>query len=152
MERTSNAIVLRELKSVLGKEGLRASLAFLNSLTSHRFTSLYRFEGDRLHSITFYDREHPEVQSCEDIPIMASYCVFVRDSGAMFTTHDARSDERVQDHPKQTIVQAYCGVPILNQDGTMVGTVCHFDFQPRHIANLDVDLLESMAELVQRDI
>ena len=120
------------------------------SLTSHRFTSLYLFEGDTLRSITFYDHEHPDMQTCEDIPIMASYCVFVRDSGSMFTTHEARCDERLKDHPKQNTVQAYCGAPIVNQDGKMVGTICHFDFQPRRIANLDVELLEPMAELVQR--
>ena len=124
MERTSNEIVRRELKSVLLTEARVARSHF--SIHSPA-TALHR-------------------------PIMASYCVFVRDSEVGFTTHEARCDERVKDRPKQHTVQAYCGVPIFNQDGKMTGTICHFDFQPRRIDNLDVDLLKSMAELVQRKL
>lgn len=149
MTRTSNESVLPELKEVFANGGPRAAIAFLNSLTAHRFTSLYRFDGEMLRNITFYDRERPDSDSCEDIPVMASYCVFVRDSGAMFTTVEAQHDDRVRNHPKQSTVQAYCGVPLLNREGKLFGTICHFDFKPRRIADLDVELLEYMARLLQ---
>jgi len=148
----SNKSALNELKYVFSTKGTRCAIAYLNSLTDHRFTSLYRFDGDTLRSVIFYDRQHPEMLTCEDIPVMASYCVFVRDSGAMFTTHEATRDVRLANHPKQHIVQAYCGVPLLDQNGKMFGTICHFDFQPRSTADVDVELLEYMAHLLQNEI
>ena len=150
--RTSNKSALSELNSVFSAKGTRGAIAYLNSLTDHRFTSLYRFDADMLRSVIFYDREHPDMLTCEDISVLASYCVFVRDSGAMFTTHEARCDTRLTNHPKQHTVQAYCGVPLLNQNGKMFGTICHFDFQPRHTADADVELLEYMAHLLQKEI
>lgn len=151
MNRTSNASALPELKEVFAKSGVRAALIFLNSLTPQRFTSLYRFDREILQNLTFYDRECPELDRCEDIPVLASYCVFVRDSGALFKVTDAPKDERVNLHPKQNVVKAYCGVPLLNPDGTMFGTICHFDFKPGRIEDLDVELLEYMATLLRRD-
>src|SRR4051794_13876104 len=103
-----------ELKAALANRGLRGAVAFLNSLTSARFTSLYRFSGGALRNITFYDRENPEVESCDEIPIEASYCVYIRDSSASFAVADAGTDERVRQHPKRQTVQSYCGVPLLD--------------------------------------
>ncbi len=152
MTRNSNESALPKLKIVFASGGPRAAIAFLNSLTDHRFTSLYRFDGETLRNITFYDREHPDLEICEDIPVMASYCVFVRDSGRMFMTAEAQNDDRVQNHPKQRTVQSYCGVPLLDRAGKLFGTICHFDFKPRRIADLDVELLEYMATLLQTQL
>src|SRR5690242_14674006 len=99
-----------ELKAILGRDGIRAAVAFLNSLTPHRFTSFFRFDGPMLQGVTFYDRQNPGIENCEDIPIETSYCVFVRDRCASFTVSDASQDERVKDHPKRASVQRYCGV------------------------------------------
>ncbi len=150
MSRSSNAVALNELKKVYADAGARAAIAYLNSLTGHRFTSLYRFDGETLRNITFYDRDRPDLESCEEIPVMASYCVFVRDSGAQFMTADARNDERVKDHPKQNTIQSYCGVPLRNEEGKIFGTICHFDFKSGPISDLDVELLEYMATLLQK--
>lgn len=152
MNRNSNEQVLPELKKVFAEAGPRAAIAFLNSLTGHRFTSLYRFDGGMLRNITFYDRENPDIGNCEDIPVMASYCVFVRDSGAKFMIAEAQYDDRVKGHPKQSTVQSYCGVPLLNREGKLFGTICHFDFKPGRIADLDIELLEYMGTLLQAQL
>ena len=136
------------MKEAFAKGGPRAALAFLNSLTSHRFTSLYLFDEEMLLNVVFYDREHPELTRSEDIPVMASYCIFVRDSKAPFMTEEARTDERVNNHPKQETLQSYCGVPLFSRDGKMFGTICHFDFEPGRVSDLDVELLEYMAILL----
>lgn len=80
---------------------------------------------------------------------MASYCVFVRDSGAQFETQDSLHDDRVRNHPKRQVVQSYCGVPLLDFDGKMFGTICHFDLRPRGIADDNVELMEAMARLLK---
>ncbi|MEO8435850.1 MAG: GAF domain-containing protein [Pyrinomonadaceae bacterium] len=151
MNRNSNDEALLKLKAAFANGGVRGAVAFLNSLTHHRFTSLYRFDGPTLRNITFFDRENPTVDSCEDIPVEASYCVFVRDTSARFTVRDAGRDERVKNHPKRDVVQSYCGVPLLDRNGKMFGSICHFDFKPGPVSDLDVELLEYMARLLQQE-
>lgn len=152
MEPNPQQTVLAELKVAFAQEGVRGAIMLLNSLTPHRFTSLYRFDDVTLRNVTFFDRENPTVESCEDIPVEASYCVFVRDLAAKFLIEHAERDERVNNHPKQAVVQCYCGVPLLNSEGKMFGTICHFDFKPGRITERDVELLEYMARLLQRDL
>jgi GAF domain-containing protein len=149
MESISLATARGQLQTVLARDGTRAALAYLNSLSGLRFTSLYRFEGERLRNITFFDRQAPEQETCETIPVMASYCVFVRDSGTRFATTASIEDRRLDGHPKQAHVQSYCGVPLLDREGRMFGTVCHFDFGPGTVSELDVSLMEHLANLLQ---
>ena len=149
MARLSNAKAITELKGLLRSKGLRPALIFLNHLTDHRFSALYQFEDDRLRNLYFYDREYPEVESTDEIPVTASYCVFLRDSGTLFHTSDALRDHRVRSHPQREKVQAYCGVPILDAEGELFGSICHFDLEPRVISDDDVDLMEAVALLLR---
>lgn len=148
MARLPNERALVELKTILRDDGVRAALKFLNGLAGHRFSALYQFENDTLRNLYFFDRENPEIEETDEIPVSASYCVFLRDSGRLFHTSDALRDDRVRSHPKREKVQAYCGVPVLGEDGKMFGSICHFDYQPRVIADEDVDLMEAIALLL----
>jgi GAF domain-containing protein len=145
----SNERALEELKTVLRTEGVRPALIFLNGLTEHRFSALYQFQNDQLRNLYFYDREYPDVKSTDEIPVTASYCVFLRETGALFHTSDALRDGRVRSHPKREQIQAYCGVPVLDAQGKLFGSICHFDLQPRVIADEDVDLMEAVAFLLR---
>ena len=136
------------MRSICDRDGIRSVLIYLNRLSNHRFTALYRFDVDQLKNVYFFDRERPDVETCPDIPIMASYCVFVRDSGNMFVTLDSMEDERVTDHPKRFEVRSYCGVPLVGEDGRAFGTICHFDPQPLSISDENVELMEGVADLL----
>ena len=149
MVRISNEQAVREIKRILRSDGVRAALIYVNGLTEHRFSALYQFHDDALRNLYFYDRENPEIESTDEIPVTASYCVFLRDSGMLFHTSDALRDGRVRTHPKREQVQAYCGVPVLDAAGKLFGSVCHFDIQPRVIADEDVDLMEAVALLLR---
>lgn len=140
----------RRLKAILATGDVHGALAFLNSLTEHRFTSLYRFDEDTLRNVYFYDRCAPDVTRTPDLPVAASYCVFVRNNRGTFSVVDAIADDRVDGHPKQHDVQAYCGVPLLDGTGRLFGTVCHFDLEPRAISPDNIDLMEAMAPMLQR--
>jgi len=140
---------LRELKTVLSEQGIRAALIFLNGLTEHRFTALYRFDRETLKNLYFVDRDNPAQESVPDIPVMASYCVFVRNSRSRFSTPDSLQDDRVGDHPKRREVQSYCGVPLRDTNGEMFGTICHFDFRPIPISDANVELMEAVAPLLK---
>ena len=136
------------MRAVLRKDGIRGAVIHLNGLTEHRFTSLYRFEQDKLHSLYFYDREHPADLSTPAISALASYCVFVRDGAAPFAVADSLGDDRVSGHPKRLQVRSYCGVPLIGEDGRVFGTVCHFDLQPRALSPANFELLEAVASLL----
>ncbi len=144
-----NERAVAKLKLILRTEGVRPALVFLNHLTEHRFSALYQFEKETLRNLYFYDREHPEIQTTEEIPVTASYCVFLRDTGGLFHTSDALRDGRVRSHPKREQVQSYCGVPVMDATGNLFGSICHFDLQPRIIADRDVELMEAVSLLLR---
>jgi GAF domain-containing protein len=147
-EVTSTADHLTQIKSIIGSDGPRAVLTYLNGLTDHRFTALYRFDVEQLRNVYFFDRDRPQVETCPDIPVMASYCVFVRSSNNTFVTLDSMVDERVAGHPKRLEVRSYCGVPLVNEDGRAFGTICHFDARPLSISDQNVELMEAIAPLL----
>ena len=151
MGRMSNERALAEVKTILRNEGVRPALIFLNNMTGHRFSALYEFKDDMLRNLYFYDREYPEVESTDEIPVTSSYCVFLRETGALFHTSDALRDGRVRSHPKREQIQAYCGVPVLDAQGKLFGSICHFDLHPRVISDQDVDLMEAVAVLLRDD-
>lgn len=141
---------MRQLRAVLREQDIRAALIFLNGLTEHRFTALYRFDKETLKNLYFFDRENPTQESTPDIPVMASYCVFVRSRRSLFTTPDSLQDERVRGHPKRHEVRSYCGVPLRDINGEMFGTICHFDFRSIPISDANVELMEAVAPLIKR--
>ncbi len=97
----SNDEAVAELKTILHTQGIRRMLIFLNGLTGHRFSALYQFENEQLRNLFFYDREDPTIESTDEIPVTASYCVFLRETGQLFHTSDAMRDARVRTHPKR---------------------------------------------------
>lgn len=141
---------LAEIRHLLNQGRVRDALALMNSLTEHRFTALYRFDRETLRNRYFYDRSNPAVESTDDIPILASYCVYVRDTNRMFETTHAREDERTAGHEKREKLQAYCGVPLVDEAGRSFGSVCHFDFDPRAISPENLELMEAFAGLLGR--
>jgi len=148
--RPDHSLAVPELKRIFLADGLRAALAYLNALSAQRFTSVFRFQDDRLQCVTFYDRDHPELETCEEIAVEASYCMFVRNSRCRLDVEESLDDSRLAGHPKQNVVRSYCGVPLVGEDGEVFGTVCHFDFSPGVIHPYDVDLLETLGGLLSR--
>jgi len=149
---TSTIDHLTQMKDLASDHGIRAVLIYLNGLTEHRFTALYRFDLEQLKNAFFFDRERPEVETCSDIPVMASYCLFVRDSGNTFVTMDSMVDARVTGHPKRLEVRSYCGVPLVDEEGRAFGTVCHFDARPLAISDQNVELMEAVAALISSSV
>lgn len=145
---TTTADHLKQMRDRRAGGGVRSVLIYLNGLTDHRFTAMYRFDTEQLRNLYFYDRERPEVETCPDIPVLASYCVFVRDSRHTFVTPDSVADGRVGSHPKRLEVRSYCGVPLVDEAGRMFGTVCHFDTRPLPISDENVSLMEALAPIL----
>ena len=139
-------------REILRTEGVRPALQHLNAQSAHRFTAVFRFEGGTLRNLHMVDRDDPAVERCADQPVLESYCIYVRRTAETFVTADAANDERVSGHPKQKTVQSYCGIPLFDEDGTMFGTICHFDFEPIPVEEEEVLLLEDVAPLLVQAI
>ena len=137
--------VIEQTREQLSKFGVRAALVCLNLNSLHRFTALFRFEGTTLRNLYLIDREDATVEHCPDMPVLESYCVYIRDSGAKFLTEDADTDVRVLGHPKQPTVKSYCGLPLISSTGQLFGTICHFDFDAIPFAESEILVLEEMA-------
>ncbi|HEX2189078.1 MAG TPA: GAF domain-containing protein [Longimicrobiaceae bacterium] len=143
---------LRRFREILDARGVRPALRFLNGLGPHRFTAVFRFEGGTLRNLHMVDSEDPSVERCPDQPVLESYCIYVRQTARTFLTADSTRDGRVEGHPKQQTVQSYCGIPLLDEDGTLFGTICHFDFEPIEFTEEEVFLLEDAGPLIVRAV
>lgn len=135
---------------LIATRDMRTLLATLNAPTPYRYTSILRFGDDTLESVWTFDRRHHDNADTypPDAPVQASYCDLVRATGEPVVIIDALSDARVKTHPKRSVLRAYCGVPIFRADGTLFGTLCHYDEQPQTILDETVAAMARIAGLL----
>lgn len=138
----------QKIADLIAQDQVRDALRYMNALTAFRFTALYRFDKDQLCNRVFYDRQHPEVLRTDTIPVEASYCSYLRRNCGPFLLADSLRDERVTGHCKRQQVRSYCGVPLVDGHGSMHGSVCHFDFEPHPLCEIDLMLLQEIAPLL----
>ena len=129
----------------LQASGVRAALAYLLGLTDYRFISIFQFENGQANAAVYYDRENPQVLGVDEVPDTATYCCYVRDSGGAFMTANAMQDPRLEHHPARASVSAYCGVPVMDPEGVLIGTLCHYDVVPRDLQQIDMELMVQVA-------
>lgn len=129
------------LARALANGGLWSGLRYINSTTDYRFTGLYRFDRQTLRTIALFDRATPEVHSAPDVDASLSYCSLMRESGEPLRIADAPNDARAVGHPSRDVVQAYCGIPLIDEDGTVIGSLCHFALEPTLLYDEDLELL-----------
>jgi CheY-like chemotaxis protein len=140
----------------LRDDGLHAALGFLNGQGTHRFTGIYRFDGDVLRNLHLFDRQSPAVlptgNKGDDAPMAETYCSLVRAERTAFVTVDTEADPRLSSHPARLQVQSYCGALLRNADSTPFGTVCNFDLVPQLAPKAMVELLELVAPILSAEV
>lgn len=129
----------------LQASGVRAALAYLLGLTDYRFISIFQFENGQANAAVYFDRENPQLLGVDEVPDTATYCCYVRDSGGAFMTANAMQDPRLEHHPARASVSAYCGVPVMDPEGVLIGTLCHYDVVPRDLQQIDMELMVQVA-------
>ena len=68
---------------------------------------------------------------------------------------DALCDDRFADNPlvqSDPRVRFYAGQPISAPDGSLIGTLCLIDHQPRQFAQADIKALGDLAAMVEREL
>lgn len=77
-----------------------------------------------------------------------SFCSYaITEEKEIFIIDDARLDDRFKDHPLVTNKEVvfYAGVPLINPDGFVLGTLCIFDTLPRELTRKQSEALISLA-------
>ena len=85
----------------------------------------------------------------------ASFCAHAILETTPFIVADTHTDARFHDNPLVTgepYIRAYLGIPLRSQDGYGLGTLCVIDRRPRNFDAREIDVLTSLAALVQREI
>ncbi len=139
---------LRALQAVIAAQGIHEALGFLNRRAPHRFTGIYRFDGDTLRNLDLFDRLDRKAPIGVEAPMREAYCSIVAASREPFVVSDATRDARLAEHPACSRVRAYCGVLLRHLDGTPFGSLCHFDLMPIEVARGVLDLLLHAAPLI----
>ncbi|MBJ6107702.1 hypothetical protein JAO73_01675 [Hymenobacter sp. BT523] len=132
--------------AVLERQGVHAALGYLNGRTPHRYTGVYRFDGDTLRSEALFDRKLPEVRQGADAPLAETYCSLVGRTEALVQILDAAADPQARGIA--TPVISYCGVLIRDGQGKAFGTLCHYDLQRCQERTTDQPLLAAAAQLL----
>lgn len=71
----------------------------------------------------------------------------------LFTTANAFLDDRLGDHVKSATLSAYCGhcgYPVMDSEGRVEGTLCHYDVVPRDPEKIDMELMLRVCSALQQ--
>jgi CheY-like chemotaxis protein len=136
------------IAALIEDRDMRALLALLNEPTPYRYTSILQCQEGTLESVWTFDRERDGVDAFPSTRLEDSYCVFVEASRTTFATEDSSADPRVATHPKRKVLRSYCGVPLFRADGTVFGTLCHYDPLPHPIDEAAIEQMNQVAQML----
>lgn len=128
-----------QLRKILTRKGLPGLVEALNADVPYRFTGIFVRDGMLLRNLALFDKTTAAPPLWQPFPLSDSFCSLVLDAGVPLIVERAGQDDRpeVCKHRAAAIVQSYCGIPVFDADGDVIGSLCHFDYVP--IAN-QVDL------------
>lgn len=132
---------------VLRVDALHALLRLLNARTPHRFTGVFRYDGDILRSVCLFDRSDSALRKGSDYPMQDTYCSRVASASGALEFSDIDAPDAPIRNPKSPVV-SYCGVLIRDAQGRGVGTLCHYDVLPCQERVSDRELLEALSPLI----
>lgn len=135
------AVAFNVFAKLLASDGIRSALYSVLRRSNYRYLSIFRFKDGKATSCVHVDREDLTATQAAEVPETATYCSYARAAKTPFVTANASEDTRTIGHVAREVVLAYCGIPVLESDGTFIGTLCHYDLVPRNPEELDLELL-----------
>jgi PAS domain S-box-containing protein len=82
--------------------------------------------------------------------LCATFCEEIVTKGDILVIAD--TDKEPLSAGRQVRAKAYAGVPLVNDDGQILGTLCAMDYQPRAWTPRDIDTLKALASAVMSEI
>lgn len=83
------------------------------------------------------------------VPWEESFCQFTMRDG-LFVTTDSGEDSRLDGHKYQGVLRSYVGLPLLDNRGELMGTMCHFDPRALELPDAEFELFRRAANLLPR--
>jgi len=90
-----------------------------------------------------------------ETPRDISFCGHAIYEDDLLVINDARLDERFSDNPLVVggpNIRFYAGYPLRDQDGHALGTLCLIDRQPRYLDEFDMESLQDLAIMAEREL
>ncbi|OZC64680.1 GAF domain-containing protein [Rhodococcus sp. 15-725-2-2b] len=95
-----------------------------------------------------------ELGGAQEVPLDGSICRYAIDLGQPLVVEDARLNDMLKDHPsvQGNLLVSYLGVPLTDDEGHSVGTLCVWDQQPRQWTTGHVQILQDLAWIIRERI
>ncbi|WP_072802546.1 GAF domain-containing protein [Rhodococcoides yunnanense] len=95
-----------------------------------------------------------ELEEVRQIPVDQSICQYTIDSGEPLIVEDARLHELLKNHPAvlNEVALSYMGIPLKDDNGHAVGTLCVWDEQPREWTIGHQQIFQDLAWIVRERI
>jgi len=92
--------------------------------------------------------------SARETPLSHSFCKHVVHLGTPLVISDARDHALVRDNLAipDLLVVAYAGIPLITSDGSVLGTLCAIDHEPRDWSEVDLSTLADLAASVMTEL
>lgn len=139
-------------------------MKILDTPAEERFDRLTRLARRLLRApfsmLTLLDQERQWFKSAQGTPLgesprAISFCAFTILGEQPLVVSDATADPRFFDNPVVTGepgVRFYAGIPIHNDEGYAVGTLCVLDTSPRQLDQDDLHALRDLAACAQTEL
>jgi GAF domain-containing protein len=126
LEETAN-----EVLSLIQQQEFAQALRELNASVPHRFTAIFKIDGDRVRNVLLFDKlDEPVPEPLTNFPLADSFCQFVlRDS--FLHVDDSTREPMLAGSPYQGVIRAYHAVALTLLGAEVVGTLAHFDLAPQ---------------------
>jgi hypothetical protein len=138
---------MQAVHAALMAGGIDAAIAELNAGVPHRYTGIFKLEGEMLRNTHMFDKKgEAKPEALEAVVLSESFCQIVMRDG-YFLTDNTAQDDRLNYSPFKGVVMSYHGVPLLNNFAQLGGTLCHFDLVEQHISDEEYLCLQEAAKL-----
>ncbi len=140
------------------------SLGILDTSPEERFDRLTRMArrlfGVPIALVSLVDNERQWFKSAQGLAVSEtprdiSFCGHAILGDEILVIPDAAKDQRFADNPlvdDSPDIRFYAGCPLKAADGSKLGTLCIIDQQPRSMETDDLELLQDLAAMVEREL
>lgn len=139
-------------------------LGILDTPPEERFERLTRiarqYYGVKTALFSVLDEERQWFKSRQGLdssqtPRSVAFCDYAIQQDKILLVEDATRDPRFQKNPLVTgkpHIRFYAGMPVREPSGFKIGTLCIIDDKPRQFSEIDLDVLRSLASIVEDEL
>jgi len=121
-------------------------------LTGVRSAFISRLDSEVMEVLGSWDDNGCNIPAGGVVPLEETFCQYVRADSAPMVVHDAAQDPRVANVATRTdfTIGSYLGVPLLRDDGELLGSFCLLDPEPQQFSQDQLHAMEILAQQLAR--